>query len=669
MATLIPRAPLPQDNVAPVPVREQTTRLDTRHIQQGVQRLGAMAQGFIQVKQQEADLARLSEARADLAAFGNALNDPENPDGLMSYRGEAALTANERLLPKADQRIAEMRKRLPRRLQGQFAEIAAGWRETLADGLNRHMATESQRFMADKARAVNDTMASEAVLHGLNGAPDLQQASVAELQAVNARRLTLEGAPPEVIAAASAVTASGVYRATALGLSNRSLPEAVAYYNRTAEQLTAEDRIAVEATIFPAIRADAGTAAAMAAINGGEIAGVPTMRTGESLASDAADVQRQYAALGDRHGFVTTSTTRSPQENERVGGVANSQHLDHRGTARDWSVKGKTPAQIQAFVSDLRAAGFEVITQTHGTGPHIHAELPPVTRSRERTAYAGPARTELEALQRVRESAIGSDPVALRNAEQTIAQEFAYRKAAEAEQERSIGLAILDKVAGAAPNAALGSVLTPAEVAFLASHESVNAAVNRYRTIMAGAGVIQDDPLVVDSLQRLQANDPAGFAQLPLAEYGDKLSGATFKAFVEDQAKARQPGKAAQWATEGELLTLAIADLGLAGDTKAQGEFKLAYFREKRAFVAEHKHEPNADEAQVIVNRLKQPMARRTWWGAQRTRRAYQGAAEGFTVPAAARAQVIQALQAAGVSAPSEEQIIAAYLSVEDPRL
>lgn len=87
-------------------------------------------------------------------------------------------------------------------------------------------------------------------------------------------------------------------------------------------------------------------------------------------------VQADYAAIGERHGFRTTSTTRSRAENERVGGVENSQHLDSRGTARDWSVKGKTQEQIDAFVADLRAAGFEVITRPHGTGPHIHAELP-----------------------------------------------------------------------------------------------------------------------------------------------------------------------------------------------------------------------------------------------------------------------------------------------------
>lgn len=68
--------------------------------------------------------------------------------------------------------------------------------------------------------------------------------------------------------------------------------------------------------------------------------------------------------------------------------MANSQHLESRGTARDWSVKGKSQEQIDAFVADLRAAGFQVITEPHGTGPHIHAELPS-TRSTREKATAG----------------------------------------------------------------------------------------------------------------------------------------------------------------------------------------------------------------------------------------------------------------------------------------
>lgn len=114
-------------------------------------------------------------------------------------------------------------------------------------------------------------------------------------------------------------------------------------------------------------------------------AGTPTVSAGAPEAPSAPsgrmpsskEVQSELQEIGDRFGFVTTSTLRTPEENKAVGGVTNSQHLNNRGTARDWSVKGKTPAQINNMVSTLRAAGYEVITGAHGTGDHIHAEIPP----------------------------------------------------------------------------------------------------------------------------------------------------------------------------------------------------------------------------------------------------------------------------------------------------
>lgn len=121
--------------------------------------------------------------------------------------------------------------------------------------------------------------------------------------------------------------------------------------------------------------------------------GRPTPGISRDMPAEAGQIQSQYDELGKKHGFETTSTTRSPEENRKVGGVENSQHLDTVGTARDWSVKGKTPEQIEAFAADLRNAGYEVITRNHGTGPHIHAELPPGAR-RVAAAASAPAQTQ-----------------------------------------------------------------------------------------------------------------------------------------------------------------------------------------------------------------------------------------------------------------------------------
>ena len=95
---------------------------------------------------------------------------------------------------------------------------------------------------------------------------------------------------------------------------------------------------------------------------------------------ELGDVQNQYAELGAKHGFQTTSIGRTPEGNARANGVKNSQHLGDSPTARDWSIRGKSPQAVQAFLSDLRGKGYEAFVHDAGSGPHVHAELPPGSR-------------------------------------------------------------------------------------------------------------------------------------------------------------------------------------------------------------------------------------------------------------------------------------------------
>lgn len=111
-------------------------------------------------------------------------------------------------------------------------------------------------------------------------------------------------------------------------------------------------------------------------------------------APDAATVQGKLDAIGKSFNFDTTSTTRTKAENADVGGVPNSQHLT--GTARDYSIKGKTAEEISGMVAALRAEGFEAGVHTKGTAPHIHAELPPRRERGPTVAEATTAKPEGE---------------------------------------------------------------------------------------------------------------------------------------------------------------------------------------------------------------------------------------------------------------------------------
>lgn len=102
---------------------------------------------------------------------------------------------------------------------------------------------------------------------------------------------------------------------------------------------------------------------------------------------DPQDVQKTYQNLGATHGFEITSMQRPVLAD--VGAGARSQHP--KGTAVDYRTAGKTPLQIAALKADLEAQGFEVIDESDGktgTGPHLHAELPPGVR-RQAPASAG----------------------------------------------------------------------------------------------------------------------------------------------------------------------------------------------------------------------------------------------------------------------------------------
>lgn len=121
--------------------------------------------------------------------------------------------------------------------------------------------------------------------------------------------------------------------------------------------------------------------------NYGPSAGLP------AVPGAPAEIQGIYQSLAQKHGFEITSMQRPVLAG--LGAGVNSQHP--KGTAVDYRTIGKTQAQIQALRADLEAQGFEVIDESNGktgTGPHLHAELPP--RGRSVGAGLGASRTPEE---------------------------------------------------------------------------------------------------------------------------------------------------------------------------------------------------------------------------------------------------------------------------------
>lgn len=146
---------------------------------------------------------------------------------------------------------------------------------------------------------------------------------------------------------------------------------------KRALQQQATEKIAMGAVLGEVKRNPAAAQAKLAARLGMDPMDVDGPRVGATAPTDGQEVNAKYDAIGSSFGFRVTSTTRTVEENTAVGGVPNSQHLEGVGTARDWSIKGKSPDEVAAFVRALRAEGFEASVHTKGTAPHVHAELPP----------------------------------------------------------------------------------------------------------------------------------------------------------------------------------------------------------------------------------------------------------------------------------------------------
>lgn len=92
--------------------------------------------------------------------------------------------------------------------------------------------------------------------------------------------------------------------------------------------------------------------------------GQPPVASGPAL-DPTQDFPRLASAVP---GVQNTSLFRDPKNNNRVGGVANSQHM--KGTAGDFVVP---QPQRQQFMQQARSMGYEAIDE----GDHVHVELPP----------------------------------------------------------------------------------------------------------------------------------------------------------------------------------------------------------------------------------------------------------------------------------------------------
>ena len=549
--------------ISPLPGVRNTTQVSSAPasaMADAVRGIGDLATKHYEKKVEENNAAMLMGARRDFDEWENAQYDPEN-GAMKGYIGDKSLQAEKDMIPAARKRIDEIGSRLPPALQQRWGEIAFGVETQFGDRVRRTAYANHEAFQKfERESAVSSMVNSATVAVGSGDAATYGPKVEEAIAIVEGQLKTAFGANANVTEALrkqrSAIYANGIAQA----LARADLANAEAIFERHKGVMDADDITKATDALQPfrtERAADEEYARYLTAEPPAQVSGPARMP------ASAKAVQTQYAEIGDKHGFVTTSTTRSAEDNRRVGGVKSSQHLSARGTARDWSVRGKSQAQINAFVSDLRAAGYEVITKRHGTGPHIHAELPPSGRAgKAATAPATAAQRVADIRDRYRDNPTMRDALIRR-----VQQDDQLRRANEADL---VDTAV-ERLASSDPWA------NPATIIPAAEREALQRA-GRWESIVSHqesrqkSQVWEDDDATLGAISEAMEKNPTEWANnFDPTKYRHTLTQERISDLAT-QARNIRTGKAKEsnfnYATENELLDSQVyARLGITGDT------------------------------------------------------------------------------------------------------
>lgn len=658
---IIPRVnPGDVTRIAPLPGVRNNTQVSSAPVSQladatrGVQKL---ATDLYQQHQERNDTTAVMAARRKLSDWEASTFDPGNAEGIGKFKGGNALGAGDALLPDLDRTVDNIDSTLTPRQRAMFGQVSQSFRESVQSRLTQHMTREHEGFLQSEQKSAVTSMIGDAVGAELRGDATTAQRTLAETLAMQGAADRANGYGEESqTAQANQRSLTTAFHAGVLDtLIDRDYEGAERYLALHHEDMDQGEAAKAEAKLRPLSEANEADELARLYLHGGAAEtgsdGVPQPRA----ASDIVAVKRDYRAIAAANGATITSLQRP---NIGIGAGAKSQHIT--GTAADFRTNDLSGEQVSKLMADLRGAGFEVIDerkpQKGSTGPHIHAELPKGGRTGQPASMAT-ASSVGEALARA--DAI-TDPRKRRDVKASIRSLHSAMESDRIESERTALEGMRERVANGSGNlqSRLGSDFALAQ---------------QQGWLPSLAGMMDDrlvttDPERLDHWERMRAYTPEEFVKHPVGILADPdLSTSDKEGLIRDIATLKNPKKAdqvARWASEEQQLSLAVADMGLAGskNAAARGEFRKTFYVEKRAFVEKNRREPNADETQGMLNRLKLPFVKSGFLGfGGGTRRAYQGAEEGYRVPDDARAQIIAEAKRNGVANPTDEQIVRRY--------
>lgn len=672
MATLIPRTSGPQVQAQQGPQVRNTAQVDLSPSIRAAGQVGQAAAQMFQQQKDRADLTAVMEARRDLSDWeGNTFN-PANPDGIAKYQGKNALQAHEALLGDLDQRVSGIRSRLSSTQQQRFDQVSFSFRDSVQVRLNGYADREYSAYEATERKATLDNIGQDAVSAGMSGDFGLADTRLQEAVGIAAASYQTQGLGAEAIKASERGIVSSVRKQTAAAMATRDPFAAEDYYHRYADQMSPEDRAQVERTIYPVVKDRAAYELAQSLADGrGAIEPLPAPPArGKPAPEIAKAIDDAAAAEGlDAAGRADLYALAEQESGFRAGAV-NPEVLDDgdqatglfqyratsaggidrkdaaasaRRAAREYkerSAKGGRAFAIAAHFAGEGGADAVVNRGRTAENPKTALYVRQVMGRSARWAGSGaapPAGAPAPAA--VMPSTLADAVAAIPRTmppDQRAATEgylrdiYAQRKDRIEQAQKQAAMSIYDKVTAAGAGVPLSQVLAPAELALVGRDSSLNESIGRYRKLLSEGTIVQDDPATLDQLQRMQALSPSEFAKVPLGKYADRLSGKTLKALAEDQTKANDPGKRADWATDAQRLDRGLQMLGISTTTDAsgkgseknnaprdalRGEFRIAYQNAQAAFVQSTGKKPAPEQADVLVQATARQFAQRLQGG------------------------------------------------------
>ncbi|MFT4197503.1 MAG: transglycosylase SLT domain-containing protein [Pseudoxanthomonas sp.] len=645
----------------------------------------------LQEKQAEDDKAALLSFHNELqASKQELLNNADT--GFLAQQGANAAATQPGYQDRWQKAQRDALATVPARLRKQAGAIAAQFNLDWDADVQTHIRQQDNTWKSQVAAQTQQTTISEAMLHFDDdmrvGASATSAATAAGLEA---GRL---GLPQDV---ARQQAGSAVWAAALLRQMQDDPVKAEARYHRLADGLSPDARVKIEQALVPYLQDQQGQADADWASNGGQVpvAVVPARGTPSAPVKQALDAAAKkysvpanvlYALAEQESGFDPNAVNpEALDDGDHATGLF--QYRASTANGLGGFDRKNAAASADAAAKQLRErmdkGGLQYAIAAHFAGDagadavvnKGQAAQNPRTALYLRQVEARAAQwqdgaqalpvavSEADALERLQQL----PPARRKVAEGLLRDRWDIQKLRQQAADAQTSTELFQQVAQAPADMPLNRLLTPDQMLLLARDETLNSAIGRYRKMQAQGQVVEDDPVTVDKLALMQANDPNGFRQLNLMQYVDKLSGKTILALTNAQKEGQKnPEKLQQWASEGQLLSLAQNDMGLVGEDNAakRGQFATQYYREKRTWMEQNGgKEPDADQMQTIINKLKLPFVKASFFGfGGGTRRAFEGGAPGYQVPDDERRKIVAEAKANGVPNPSEAQIVARYL-------